>query len=130
MSGRSDSLVLLVDDEPDQVEMYQLALEFSDFEVVAAYTGADAVARARDHQPAAIVLDLRMPDMTGWEVCDALKTDPRTEDIPVIILTAAASPTLSRQAAASGCAAYLLKPCSPDRLIRTLREVIAPRLQA
>jgi CheY-like chemotaxis protein len=122
--------VLLVDDEPDQVEMYQLALELAGFDVVFAYNGADGLARAHERVPAAIVLDLRLPDMTGWEVCAAVKADPITELIPVIILTAAASTTLPQQAAAAGCKAHLVKPCFPDQLTRTIREVIAPNLQA
>jgi CheY-like chemotaxis protein len=129
-SSSSSPLVLLVDDEPDQVEMYQLALEISGFEVTAAYTGAEALDRARGHKPTAIVLDVRLPDMTGWDVCTALKADPETEQIPIIILTAAASATLPQQAGAHGCAAYLLKPCFPDHLTRTVREVIATRQQA
>ena len=124
------SLVLLVDDEPDQVEMYQLALELAGFDVVVAYNGADALERARTRLPAAIVLDIRLPDMSGWDVSAALKTDPRTRGIPVIVLTAAASPTLARQAREAGCAAHLLKPCFPDDLARTIRDVIAPPLQA
>lgn len=131
MAARTASaLILLVDDEPDQVDMYQLALEFAGYDVTAAYTGADAIARARDRQPQAIVLDLRLPDMTGWNVCETLKADSQTEHIPIIILTAAASDALPKQAARSGCAMYLLKPCFPEELTRTVREVLALRLQA
>lgn len=76
------------------------------------------------------MLDLRLPDMSGWDVCVALKADSRTSGISVIILTAAATPTIPAQAAASGCAAYLLKPCFPDELARVVHQVIAPHLQA
>ena len=110
--------------------MYQLALEISGFDVTAAYTGGEALEKARARKPTAIVLDVRLPDMTGWEVCTALKADPETEQIPIIILTAAASATLPQQASAHSCAAYLLKPCFPDHLTRTVREVIATRQQA
>lgn len=130
MAPLSSPLVLLVDDEPDQVEMYQLALELAGFRVVAAYNGTDAIDRARSLRPDGMVLDVRLPDMTGWDVCAALKADPRTQRIPVIILTAAASHTLPQQAAAAGCAAHLLKPCFPDELTRTVRDVVAPHLQA
>jgi two-component system cell cycle response regulator DivK len=124
------SLVLLIDDEPDQVEMYQLALEFAALGVVTAYTGTEGLDKARQHQPAVIVLDLRLPDMTGWEVCAALKRDAATVRIPIIILTAAATATLPQQAAEAGCRAHLLKPCFPDLLIQTIREVIATPEQA
>jgi two-component system phosphate regulon response regulator PhoB len=117
--------ILLVDDEPDQVEMYRYALEDSGFVVISASTGSDAVTRARDLGPDVIVLDVRLPDMTGWDVCRVLKADPRTEHIPVIVLTAAATPTLATDAANAGCAAYLLKPCYPDQLAISIRNVLA-----
>jgi two-component system, cell cycle response regulator DivK len=117
--------ILLVDDELDQVEMYRFALEEVGFVVFAASTGGEAVTRARHLHPDAIVLDVRLPDITGWEVCGLLKSDPGTEQIPVLILTAAAAPTLAADAAKAGCAGYLLKPCYPDQLIASLREVLA-----
>ena len=123
--GVSGVRVLLVDDEPDQVEMYQLALESAGFTVVSAHTGELAVQRAQDLAPDVIVLDVRLPDMTGWDVCSILKTDPRTERIPIVILTAVASPTLAQDAASFGCAAHLLKPCYPDELTRAVRNVVA-----
>ena len=116
--------VLLVDDEPDQVEMYQYALETATFEVVSAYTGASAIALARDVGPDVIVLDVRLPDISGWEVCATLKADPDTARIPIVILTAAASKTLAADAANAGCHAHLVKPCYPDDLLRTIRAVL------
>jgi CheY-like chemotaxis protein len=110
--------------------MYRLGLEAAGFRVIHAYTGADGVSRAREQQPQAIVLDVRLPDMTGWEVCAVLKADPRTEHVPIIILTAAAAPDLAEQTVAAGCAAYLLKPCFPDELTRCVRDMITPHLQA
>ena len=126
----SPPLVLLIDDEPEQVEMYQLSLENAGFEVISAYTGGDGVSLARARQPDAIVLDLRLPDITGWEVCCLMKTDPQTERIPVVILTAVDSPGLSDQAARAGCAAHLLKPCFPDQLIKVVRTVLPGHLVA
>jgi CheY-like chemotaxis protein len=117
--------ILLVDDELDQVEMYRYALEEAGFVVFGASTGGEAVTRARHLHPDAIVLDLRLPDITGWEVCGLLKGDPGTEHIPVIILTAAASPKLATDVADAGCASYLLKPCYPDQLIAALRAALA-----
>ena len=121
---RSIARVLLVDDGPDQVEMYQFALESAAFDVSAAYTGRSAIERARELVPDVIVLDVRMPDVSGWDVCVALKADPRTAGIPIVILTAAASAALAEDAAQAGCVAYLVKPCYPDDLARTLRVVL------
>jgi two-component system cell cycle response regulator DivK len=117
--------ILLVDDEPDQVEMYRFGLEHSGFSVDEAQTGAAAIARASEVRPDVIVLDIRLPDMTGWDVCTALKSDPRTAQIPIIILTAAASNAVGEQAAHHGCAAHLFKPCYPEDLMRIIRAVLA-----
>lgn len=107
-----------------------MSLETAGFEVIAAYSGGDGVRLARTRHPDAIVLDLRLPDITGWEVCGLLKTDPQTEHIPIVVLTAAASPTLADQATHAGCAAHLLKPCFPDELIKIVRTVLPGHLVA
>ena len=125
LPGTAGAKILLVDDQSDQVEMYRYALEDSGFVVISASTGSDAVTRSRESGPDVIVLDVRLPDMTGWDVCRMLKADPRTDRIPVIVLTAAATPTLARDAANAGCAAYLLKPCYPDQLAIAIRNVLA-----
>jgi CheY-like chemotaxis protein len=122
---RPGARVLIVDDEPDQVEMYQYALEEAGFGVLAAYTGESGIAMAREASPDLIVLDIRLPDMTGWEVCGILKADQSTASIPIVILTAAASSTLGQQSSEAGCAAHLLKPCYPEELTRTIRGVLA-----
>ena len=117
--------ILLVDDEPDQIEMYRYALEDAGFAVLSALTGGEALRRGREDRPDLIVLDIRLPDMTGWDVCSTLKRDPRTAPIPIVILTAAASATLATDAANAGCAAFLLKPCYPEDLIISIRTVLA-----
>lgn len=124
-SDTTASRVLLVDDDPDQVDMYRYALQIAGFVVDAAGTGADAVVRARERHPDVIVLDVRLPDMNGWDVCASLKADPVTEHVPVIVLTAAVTATLATDAANAGCAAYLLKPCYPDQLTTVIRDVLA-----
>jgi CheY-like chemotaxis protein len=116
--------VLLVDDEPDQIELYRCGLEDSGFVILEANDGMTAIELARSGTPDVVVLDLRMPDLDGWEVCAALKADPRTARIPIVILTAAASATLADEAMRAGCVAHLVKPCYPSDLERTLRAVV------
>jgi CheY-like chemotaxis protein len=117
--------ILIVDDEPDQIDMYRFALEEEGFIVDAAMDGADALTQARSVTPDLIILDLRLPDIDGWEVCRLLKADPHTSKIPVVILTASPSPTLAERAAAAGCVAHLLKPCFPDDLTQTVRRLLS-----
>jgi CheY-like chemotaxis protein len=124
-SPRGAARILLVDDQPDQVEMYHFALEQAGFVVDDAENGTMAIACAREERPDVIVLDIRLPDMSGWDVCNVLKRDPETAAIPIIILTAAASSKLAQEAADHGCAAHLVKPCYPDELTQTVRQVLA-----
>lgn len=122
--SESRPCVLLVDDEAEQIELYRYGLEEEGFVVIEATGGAPAIAQARSANPDAIVLDLRMPGMDGWQVCARLKSDPRTAHIPIVILTAAASPALADEVEHAGCAAFLLKPCYPADLARLLRTVM------
>ena len=116
--------VLLVDDEPEQIELYRYGLEQEGFVVTAATDGRAAIAQAQSANPDAIVLDLRMPDIDGWQVCAHLKSDSRTSRIPIVILTAAASPALGKEVERAKCAAFLIKPCYPSDLASTLRAVM------
>jgi len=117
--------ILLVDDEPDQREMYRFGLEHAGFTVDEAVNGADALTHARSVPPDLIVLDLRLPDIDGWEVCRLLKADLQTSRIPIVILTATPNPTHAERARGAGCAAYLLKPCLPEDLAQTVRRILS-----
>jgi CheY-like chemotaxis protein len=89
-----------------------------------AATGLQGYRKARDSQPDAIVLDLMLPDVDGWDVCRRLKGDERTRDIPIVILTARDEPHGARRAEEAGCVAYLKKPCPPPQLVAALRRAI------
>jgi two-component system cell cycle response regulator DivK len=112
--------VLVVDDYADSREMLTVALEAVGYVALTADNGWRALVQARRHSPAAIVMDLFMPEMDGIEATRRLKSDADTRDIPVIAYTARAS--------ADGLELFdgvCLKPCSPDRLVRVVGEVIA-----
>ena len=112
-------LILLVDDCVQQRDMYEVALA-PDFDIVTASRGADAIDVARRRLPDAIILDVRMPEMNGLDVCGYLKSDPMTESIPVILLTGADDRNLPREGAEAGAAAVLTKPCTPSVLVETI----------
>jgi len=80
--------ILVVDDEPDMVEMLKLILESASYEVIAAYDGQEGVEKARAERPDAIILDLMMPRKDGFQACKELKGEPATAGIPVLVLTA------------------------------------------
>jgi CheY-like chemotaxis protein len=117
--------ILVVDDGAEARELYCAYLEFHGFHAEAAEDGAAGLAKARDTQPDAIVLDYSMPRMDGEEVLVLLHADERTRDIPVLMVTAV--PELVRPGVRAECTGFLEKPCEPDRLVSTVAALIRSR---
>jgi len=117
-------LVLLADDFVDALEMYAEYLRFHDFGVVTAADGRAAVAAAFEHEPDIILLDVRMPVMTGVEALLVLKADPRFRHVPIVALTAQALPEERDRALRAGFDAFMSKPLLPDQLIRQLTKML------
>lgn len=119
-------LVLLADGIRDVRELYGLYLSQDGFEVELAVSGADAVDKAISIRPDVIVLDSAMPDMTGLDAVGKLKSDSRTRDIPIVLLTACPRSDIARAAHAAGCDGYLAKPHIPEVLTVELRRHVHP----
>jgi GAF domain-containing protein/CheY-like chemotaxis protein/anti-sigma regulatory factor (Ser/Thr protein kinase) len=116
-------LILAIDDSADVIYMVKEHLNEGGFKVLGAQTGAEGLDLARRLKPSAITLDIILPDMDGWQVLHALKTDPITKEIPVILLTILDKKTLGMQL---GAADYLVKPIDPRLLLETLERLIPP----
>jgi two-component system response regulator VicR len=80
--------IMVVDDEPDLLEVVRLILESDGYQVVTAGSGQEALDKMEKEKPDLVLLDIIMPKMDGWEVFSRIKADPKTTDIPVIMLTA------------------------------------------
>ena len=117
-------LILLVDDFPDNREMYALYLEHVGYQVAEAATGHEALARAFELSPDLIVMDLSLPGLDGWEATRRLKSDPRTKGIPVLALTGHALEGYSQGARNAGCDAFITKPCLPEELVVEIRALL------
>jgi CheY-like chemotaxis protein len=111
------STVLVIDDEAAVRDLMQRFLAREGFRVVTASGGEEGVRRARELRPDAITLDVMMPGMDGWAVLSALKADPETADIPVVMLTIVDDKNLGY---ALGAADYLTKPIDRERLVAVL----------
>jgi CheY-like chemotaxis protein len=117
--------VLVVDDFDDNRVMYAEFLSYSGFEVEQACDGEEALAQTQRFLPDVVVMDLALPVVDGWEATRRLKADPATRHIPVIALTGHALDGHWRVAREAGCDAFLAKPCLPERLLETIRAMIA-----
>jgi CheY-like chemotaxis protein len=120
-------LILIVDDFPDNRDMYMQYLEFSGLRVAEAQNGHEALQQAFTLRPSLIVMDLSLPGLDGWEATRRLKADPRTKDIPVIALTGHALAGHSKGAIEAGCDAFITKPCLPERLLDEIRKMLDGR---
>jgi two-component system cell cycle response regulator DivK len=130
---RTRPLVLLVDDIEDCRDVYGQFLRHTGYEVVEAADGNEALAKATALAPDAIVMDLWMPHLDGWESIRRLKALPATASIPVLVLTGDAYAQARTEAEDAGCQAYLVKPCLPmdvaaevGRLLVDVRAGTAP----
>ena len=114
--------ILLVDDEPALRELLRATLESADITVEEAGTALEAEARVRRRPPDVIILDLRMPGISGVELCRTLKDDPATTDIPIVLLTAADAED-ARAAQRAGATALVRKPFSPLELLSVIERL-------
>jgi len=123
----STKRILVVDDEPDFVSLVKANLLNNGYDVDVAYNGVEAIQKVKTNPPDAIVLDVMMPEMDGFEVCNVLRNDDKYEDIPIILLTAVSDHVSSTQYSHSDAMNmdaddYLAKPASPDDIIQSLKR--------
>lgn len=116
--------ILIVDDEPDVLELVGSNLRRAGFEVASAGDGREALEKAARLQPALVVLDVMLPGMAGTEVCKLLKRDPATASIPVIMLTARAEEIDRVVGLELGADDYVTKPFSPRELVLRVQSVL------
>ncbi len=117
--------ILIADDAPDIRELIAYTLRFAGYEVVSAGDGDEAVQLALKEMPDLVLLDVRMPRMTGYEACKAIKANEKTKDIPVMFLSAKGQESEIQAGMQAGAVEYLLKPFSPDQLTACIQAVLA-----
>ena len=118
--------VLYVEDNDDDVYMLKMRLELlGDFEVLAAEDGEKGCEMAATERPDIILMDLEMPVVDGWEATRRLRSNPQTRDIPVIALSAHTLAGEREKALAAGCNEFDTKPIEFDRLVATVRRILA-----
>lgn len=120
-------LILSVDDERDVTDLIQFHLERSGCEVVTAASGREALLAVAKRKPDLILLDLMLPDIDGFGVCEILRRDPATAAIPIIILTAWATTDAQNLGLELGALDYLTKPFSPKELTARVHGLLTLR---
>lgn len=118
------SKILVAEDERDIRDLIAFTLRFAGYEVVTVPNGAEAVEVVAQEMPDLILMDVRMPRMTGYEACAAIKLIDEVKHIPVVFLSAKGQESEIRSGLEAGAEEYLLKPFAPDELTQRVRELL------
>lgn len=116
--------ILIAEDEPDIRDLITFTLRFAGHDVIATTNGEEAWNTARREIPDLVLLDVRMPRMTGYEACQHIKADPSTHKIPVVFLSAKGQDSEVKTGMEVGATEYILKPFSPDHLTERIRVIL------
>jgi len=116
--------ILIAEDERDIRDLIAFTLRFAGYEVFVATNGEEAVELAPQVNPDLVLMDVRMPRMTGYEACRAMKARPDLHDIPVVFLSAKGQESEIQQGLDAGAEEYLLKPFAPDQLTIRVKAIL------
>ena len=122
--------ILLVDDDPDLVETVEFFLTGNNYEVFVATNGKEALERAGTRKLDLVLLDVRMPEMNGLEVCKKLKSNTLTASIPIIMVTADGAGDDVAYALSAGANDYVVKPFNLDDLVERIEMVLGDKRPA
>lgn len=122
--ARSGSTILVAEDNIEQRSLYVSILSGAGYQVLEAGDGSEAVEVAQRELPNLVLMDVTMPGTSGWNAVRALKEDPATHDIPIIVVTGLANSWDRDASLASGCDEYLAKPVPPLKLLEEIRKFL------
>jgi two-component system, cell cycle response regulator DivK len=122
---RSAKRILIVEDNQLSLRLLNDFLKVKGYEILKTSEGWEAINLARDKQPDLILMDIRLPDISGFDVTRLLKQDDQTKSIPIIAVTAFATSGDETKALESGCDAYITKPIIIDNLLRTIESFLS-----
>lgn len=117
--------ILIAEDERDIRDLITFTLRFAGHEVIPTANGEEAYQAALKEIPDLILLDVRMPRMTGYEACEQLKATASTQNIPVVFLSAKGQESEVKTGMEAGAEEYILKPFSPDQLTARIQEILS-----
>ncbi len=123
----SKSKILIADDNPTNVELLEVYLSGYDCEIAVAVDGRDTLDKVAEFRPDLILLDIMMPKLSGFEVCEQLKADPKTKNIMILMVTALNELGDIERAVAAGCNDFLSKPVNKLELTKRVENMLKLR---
>ena len=119
------SKILIAEDERDILDLITYTLRYGGYQVIPTTNGNQAWERTREEMPSLVLLDIRMPEKSGYEVCELIKNDHRTSHIPIVFLSAKGQESEIKAGYETGAVDYILKPFAPDQLLTRLEQVLS-----
>ena len=116
--------ILLIDDEKDFLSLLEDTLEIRDFEVIAVDNAVEAGMELASKLPELILMDIKMPGIDGLQACAAIRRNPATKNIPIIVVSALSDESYRKEARKLGVAEYFVKPVDIEKLIRKIKEIL------
>ena len=116
--------ILIAEDERDILELITFTLQYGGYQVIPTSNGIQAWEQARSELPSLVLLDIRMPGISGYEVCKLMKSNHQTSHIPVIFLSAKGQESEINTGYETGAVDYILKPFAPDQLLSRIEEIL------
>jgi len=116
--------ILVVDDEPDILRVEVFRLKQTGCEIVTAVTGAEAIERARSARPDLVVVDLRLPDMTGIDVARSIREDEAMKAVPILLVTASSGEDVQGLLEGTGINDFVMKPFKPEDFIAKVKKYL------
>jgi DNA-binding response OmpR family regulator len=117
--------ILIAEDERDIRDLVSFTLQFAGYQVIAAADGQEAVELAIREQPDMILMDVRMPRLSGYEACKRIKAEPSLVDVPVVFLSAKGQDSEIRLGLEAGAQEYVVKPFAPAELVEKVKSLLA-----
>ena len=120
----SSNKILIVDDEEDFIAILKQSLEIRGYEVITATNAVEAGMKMADRLPSIILMDIKMPGINGFQACEAIKRNPLTENVPIIITSALSDDATIKKAFKIGITDYLVKPVEIEKLLNRIKDIL------
>ena len=117
--------ILIAEDEQDILDLITFTLQFGGYQVIPTSNGVEAWEKTCKEIPNLVLLDVRMPGMSGYDVCKQIKSNSQTSHIPVVFLSAKGQESEINTGYQTGAIDYILKPFAPDQLLHRIQEILA-----
>ncbi|HSQ26383.1 MAG TPA: response regulator [Anaerolineales bacterium] len=119
--------ILIAEDETDIRNLISFTLTFGGHQVIETANGEQALQAAIDHKPDLVLLDVRMPRLSGYETCERIKKNDLIKNIPVVFLSAKGQESEIKTGIEKGAQEYILKPFSPEQLLKRVNDIVAKK---